>query len=472
MTASESTTLARTSRLWVVAIGLGALPCNVLAQDDFFDTIETDVATAVGRKDNAVSMIAWLTEKIGYGLESPSPLFSRHDAELNRVETSLFAQVDGRVNESTSFRISGKAYYDAIYQLNDDTDYSKDERDKFETRFELKDFYIETPFENGFYLKVGNQLVVWGQSEYLRVTDLINSEDQYTFGQQDLEDIRLQLPAVLATIPWKSWSFDGVITYDAGRDNISPARDEFDQFVFQNQDGSSSSYQVPVLEREDSENESEIFFRASTHFENGDFELIAGEFNDNALSVTEVDGSQLFPTHVVYSQNRMRAVGLSANWARGSWLFFGELGMHFDKAVRPVRDTLNNVVEPWDQKDQRLSVVGIEYNGFRNAIITLEANNTYTHEYDEFMLADENQSGFGARLYWTALNDRLEVLAVWNKLADNASNLGRLSVNYNWTDSFQLGLLWVDYHSENESPFYPYRNNDVMELQFRYSFQY
>jgi hypothetical protein len=65
-----------------------------------------------------------------------------------------------------------------------------------------------------------------------------------------------------------------------------------------------------------------------------------------------------------FSQNRMRALGFSANWVEGSWLFYGEAAIHTGKRVRPNLETFFKKVGGWDEKEQLLSVLGAEYNGF------------------------------------------------------------------------------------------------------------
>ncbi len=431
-------------------------------QDNFFRTIDVDIDS--NRTDEPFSLIGWVTQKVSYGLESPDSRFSRRDNELNRLETSLFAQLDARLGERSIFRFSGKIYHDEVYRINDDADYSADEINKFRNRFEVKDFYIEHQYDNGFYLKFGNQILAWGLSEYLRVTDLINTEDQYTLGQQDLEDLRLQVPALLLSYSAGDWVFDSVLTYHAGRDDVSPIGDEFDQFIALRDSGLT-------LLREDPAKHGEFFFRASTHLAKGDFQFMLGEYNDNALSVDQIDALRSIDPQVTYSQNRMRAVGLAANWVDGSWLYFGEMGLHLDKAVRPNSDSYFRQVDGWDEKDQFLSVLGIEYSGFRNLLLTFELDSIHTRAHDSFMQADEDQISFGSRLYWTALNERLQLLAVWNGLDDNNGRVSRLSLNYNWSDNLDLGLLWVDYHGNDDFIFYEFRNNDVFQLQLKYSFQ-
>jgi hypothetical protein len=167
----------------------------------------------------------------------------------------------------------------------------------------------------------------------------------------------------------------------------------------------------------------------------------------------------------------MRAFGVAANWADGSWLYFGELGLHLDKAVIPNRDSIFRQLGGWDEKDQVLSVFGVEYNGFKNLLLTFELDSIRTKNHDAFMYADENQTSFGARLYWTALNEKLTVVAVHNELANETGQVSRVSADYSWSDSVEVGLLWVDYGSRRDSIFYNFRNNDILQVHLRYNFQ-
>tara|TARA_B110000858_G_scaffold89711_1_gene103728 strand:+ start:44231 stop:45628 length:1398 start_codon:yes stop_codon:yes gene_type:complete len=435
-----------------------------LAQNNFFNTIDVDIETNGSRSDESFSLTGWVTQKVSQGIERPDALFSRQDRALNKIETSLFAQLDTKLGEGFDFRISGKIYHDEVYRLDEGIDYSSDETNEFRNRFEVRDFYIEKQYDNGFYFKLGNQILAWGLAEYSRVTDLINPEDQYVFAQQDLEDIRLQVPAVLLSYSSDKWTFDGVVTHRANKNYMAPIGDEFDQFASLRQAGIS-------IERNSPDIEEEYFFRASTHLSQGDLQFVAGEFNNNALSLEEITAARSINPRFQYGQNRMRAFGVAANWADGSWLYFGELGLHLDKAVIPNQDSIFRQTNGWDEKDQILSVLGVEYNGFRNLLLSFELDSTYTKNHDAFMYADKKQTSFGARLYWTALNDKLTVVAVRNELANEAGQVSRVSVDYNWSDNIELGMLWVDYGSDRDSIFYNFRNNDILQVHLRYNFQ-
>ena len=82
-------------------MGVAGYPAVTQAQDDFFGTIDVDLDASADGDGRPYSLIGWITEKVSYGLEDPGPLFSRQEKELNKVETSLFAQLDTSIGSGT-----------------------------------------------------------------------------------------------------------------------------------------------------------------------------------------------------------------------------------------------------------------------------------------------------------------------------------------------------------------------------------
>lgn len=445
----------------VSALAALAQPC-LAQQTGFFSPI--DVEENSRDDDSAYSFIGWVTQEVAKGLDNPGVNFSRTKDDFTKIETSVFAQFDARLNQNTTFRISAQTYHDQVYRFEDEINFSRAESRELRNRFQLRDFYIERDYGNGLYLKIGNQIIAWGMSEYLRVTDLINTEQLFRVAQEDLQELRNQVPAALLTYSTGDWVFDGVLTYGVGANDVSPEGDDFDPFLIDRILG----LQVDIA---DAETEQEVFFRASTSYSRGDVQIVAAEFNDNTFTAQEITALRSINPQIRYGQNRMRALGIAANYVDGDWLLFGELGVHKDKAVRPSAAAFFSRTSGWQEKDQVLSVAGVEYSGFRNLLLTFELDNIRTRNHDSLMFWPKNQTSFGVRAYWTALNERLQVLGVWNEFADDAGEVGRVSVEYNYSDNLDLGLLWVEYGSEEGSVFYGYRNNDILQLQLRYNFQ-
>ena len=449
------------TRCLAVFLLLG-ISAHSAAQDDFFSTIDVDIEESSDR--GPVEFLGWVNQKFAYGFQAPGPLFSRSEKEINRIETSLFGQVDIDVDDNTAIRFGTRMYHDEVYRWFDDTPYHPDEINEFRNRYEIRDFYLEHQYDNGMYFKLGNQMQVWGMAEYLRVTDLVNIENQFALGQQDLEDLRLQVPALQFSFNLGDWTVDNVITKRAGRNLLSPSGDEFDQFILFRRAG------FAILE-ESVAHDSEVFLRASTQLSQGDLQLVAGEFNDNGVGLQRLEALQSPQPLAVFRQNRMRALGFSANWVEGSWLWFGEFGLHEDRQMQSNQANLLNRVNGWEERDQVLGVLGVEYSGFRDLLLSLELDAVHTKQHNDTMLVDDTQLGGGLRAYWTPLNERVQVVAVWNELVNIAGRVVRVSADYNWSDNLDFGFLWVAYDLDKDTPFAVYEFNDVFQLQLRYSFQ-
>ena len=70
--------------------------------------------------------------------------------------------------------------------------------------FELREFYFEK-YINNVYLKIGKQQIVWGNSDGLKVLDIVNPQDFREFIYDEWEDSRIPLWTVNLEIPVKNW---------------------------------------------------------------------------------------------------------------------------------------------------------------------------------------------------------------------------------------------------------------------------
>ena len=98
---------------------------------------------------------------------------------------------------------------------------------------------------------------------------------------------------------------------------------------------------------------------------------------------------------------------MAANRVAGSWLVFGELGLHRNSPVIPLESQNFLRVDGWQERNRVLSVLGVESNGFNNILLSLEVNNIHIRGKVSNLGVDRNQTSFGSRLYWTGWNERI-----------------------------------------------------------------
>lgn len=75
----------------------------------------------------------------------------------------------------------------------------------------LLESFVDFYFDN-LDVRIGHQLIVWGQFDGTFITDFVSPLDLTEFLAQDFTDIRLAVPAALASYYVGSWSLTGLVT--------------------------------------------------------------------------------------------------------------------------------------------------------------------------------------------------------------------------------------------------------------------
>ncbi|HSG93342.1 MAG TPA: DUF1302 family protein, partial [Methylotenera sp.] len=310
------------------------------SSDDFF----VDIDVNVDNLDQLPSPNKWFIRQLfSYGLEAPGQRFSRSNAGFNKVETSVKGEFSHTFSERISGRIEAEAFYDAIYRLDTDIQASSLELSEFETRYQLRDAYLDLSLTEQWHLRLGNQIIAWGQSDAVVIADVIAPHNNYTLLQADLRDVRLQVPAAHFTRSDSNLTLDIVLTYDAGFNHLAPLGNEFDPFI--------SLRDLPQqLAQNKADNKTEYFLRLKHNFHGGDISLIIADANNNNLTLQHTT-----PEQFTFSQDRFSALALTSSLSQGLWVYKAELGVHHNKALMPAATQFNNYLAGWPEHDQLLS---------------------------------------------------------------------------------------------------------------------
>ena len=96
---------------------------------------------------------------------------------LSRLKTEAGLDLQVKSHDHWRMRIEGKYNYDWAYNLKGRDEFNEDVLDEYEQETELGEAYIQGRLHRHLDLKVGRQIVVWGRSDNIRVTDVLNPLD-------------------------------------------------------------------------------------------------------------------------------------------------------------------------------------------------------------------------------------------------------------------------------------------------------
>jgi hypothetical protein len=340
-------------------------------------------------------------------------------------------------------------FRDFIYQLRDQ-DYTDEVLDDYQQEIELDELYIQGSPTRSLDLKVGRQIVVWGKSDNLRVTDVLNPLDLREPGMVDIEDLRL--PVAMTRLDWYvgDWNLSAILIHET-RFNKNPAfGSDFYPFAAALPHENTPS---------DSLSNSEYALALSGVFSGWDIAFYAaGIYNDQFHQETR-GGSP------VLEHARTNMVGSAVNIALGNWLLKGEAA-HFTG--------LEYTSLPGEKKSRSDLLLGVEYSGFDDASLSLELVNRHIHNYDQILRSesvrrDELQSAL--RFQGDYLHDRLHLILLNSLyLQGGAAGFSRASLGYDLADALTLTGGVVFYHGGEKLPFGAFGDNDRLFLDLKFSF--
>ncbi|MFH1639266.1 MAG: DUF1302 family protein [Chloroflexota bacterium] len=124
-------------------------------------------------------------------------------AGLVSSENRLQVEVDAKVHQNVSVYGVFRGIYDAAYDLRSGSDsWNRNyagSRDILQNEYSLRELYTDISLGRWDF-RIGKQQVVWGETDGLRLMDMVNPLDmRRQFSSRDWEDIRIPLTMVKAT---------------------------------------------------------------------------------------------------------------------------------------------------------------------------------------------------------------------------------------------------------------------------------
>ena len=397
---------------------------------------------------------AIFSQKLSFGLESPSVPFFRRAPGIEAIHSNINLGLNTKFSEVINFKLSGDITWDWGYFESSKYSYGPTSAD-----FMLRDLYIDFYPIDGLWLRVGNQIIARGESNLLISSDIANPRDLSTIGLQDLDDIRLNIPSILAGYNIGSVKQEIIVFLDEKRNKVARSGTAFDPaaaFL-----GASIITNASPVQHNIS-----YALRNKILLSGFELDLSLGEYNNKQLSTlsSSVSGNV---TTLITQQDRIAFLGLSGNIALSDFV------LKFDTSHKKGKrfPYSNPLIGPWSKNDVSEFSLGADYSGLKDLSINIELASTYIHNHSTQLANKQNEYGYSLRFDWRLYNDLLDIsLQHANILGDNGS-FSSVSAVYELSDSINIGSKFISFDSySNSQQLYPYRHQDLIELTLDYYF--
>jgi len=295
------------------------------------------------------------TEEVTYSYNGSYP-----HSKVTSLKSSLLLGSEYKFNNNWRFKTNVKAYSDAIYYLRDKS-FSDHEVDELQNEVELFDAYIQGSINDNIDVKLGRQVVVFGRSDTIRITDILNPLDNRHPGIVDNED--LYLPVAMAKFDYfiEEWRITPIVILEQRFSKNPPFGSDF----------YPTSYIVP-----DNIHYNDITYALSIggEFSNWDLNFYAAKVYNDAGYIPIMENSKI-------RHDKISMFGIAQNFVNGSWLFKTEVA-YFDGL---------KYSSTQEKKFMRTdALIGVEYNGMANTLITYDFSVRHLNNYDDRLLSEFN----------------------------------------------------------------------------------
>lgn len=362
------------------------------------------------------------------------------DLDGQKLETELLPGVEVAFDEGIRFTAKGRFRYDAFDELepgspSQDTTSPESRRLRFSSNSEaeLREFFFEIPTDFAYFI-VGKQQTVWGQSDGLKVLDVVNPQDFREFILDDFEDSRIPLWTLKAEIPLDDvlaelvWIPDNTYNdipepgaaFAFRSPSLVPVAPPGTSFVLDDPDRPDR----PILD-------SDIGLRLSAFVDGWDLSFnYLYHYDDSEIPFQD---RASFPTVVIEPEfRRTHLIGGTFSNAFGDFVVRGEAAFSTNSYF--VTDDPNNADGIEESPDFNY-VLGLDWYGLRDTLISGQLFQDIIINNTEGVTRDRTETTITLLARRSLLNDRLALELQWLQGLNVGDGLVRPKVQYDFTDS-------------------------------------
>ncbi len=445
--------------------------CQILSadqgNDQFTEDMLGDVLTEFVDADFGVAEMGGLDESVGrwgfsgnlrliaaYAYSNKNVSIDSYDyGRWRKLRAQFRPEINVDLRDNWEFKLSGSAYYDFAHNIENLSDADKEYMEGEVYEVEFRDTYIQGRLNESLDLKLGHQIVAWGRSDSIRIVDVINPLDLREIGMVDIEDMRLPLAMMRLDYYWRNWSLTALGIYDIRFNKLPECGSEY------------SSIKCPAPPESiphDGGSNTEFAMSLNGIFRGWDISFYLARMVDDTPYV------ELANQQPQLEYGRISMIGMAGNFTSGNWLWKFEMAQLDDIEFGYMSGMTYSRTD---------SLLGVEYTGFYNATISLEAavrhvNNHQVKYVQEPKPIYENTYQAVLRYNKNFFRDRLEAELLLTRFGEslNDGGVSRMQLKQKLEDAISLTMGISLYHKGSKIPFDTIYYNDRLFIELRYYF--
>ncbi|MDB3870163.1 hypothetical protein N9351_04825 [Candidatus Thioglobus sp.] len=372
-----------------------------------------------------------------------------NEKDLSSLKTLV--DILGEYKFDNGAKLSGnlKGYRDFVYELE-----NRSVPEGYETEIDLNELNIELEIFQNLDFKAGRQVVVWGKSDSIRITDILNPLDNRTPGLVDIKNLRLG--RTMSKLDYYMNDLNlSVIALHENRFSKNPRKDsDFSSLPIGAND-------FLIIQPTDSLDNTTFAMSLNGAFEGYDLGFYFAD--------TYVDKPYLVENNTTLKyDNKSKMLGFAYNQVVDSFLLKTEIA-HFDNI------NYNNVN---DNKARTDLLLGVEYSGIRDGSISYEIALRKIHDYEDLInhvlngYKPEKEYQQALRFNQSYLNQTLDFNAVFSVFGNTGQDGGtvRFELDYAVDDQISVSAGVIDYLPGDNLTIDSFKDNDRIFTKLSYGF--
>ena len=452
--------------------------------DNYSEVVNTEVSefNSIDDSSSKLSVNTYISFYGAYNFaQTDTPILAPGDSAmdfsgLSRSKIKSGVTIDAIHNKNWRSKLELIAWHDTIWAINGKDAYTQAVLDSYETFTDLREVYIQGSLTANLDIKFGRQLIVWGKSDSIRITDVINPLDMRNPGIIDIEDLRLTELMTRLDYYFGNWSLSGAIIHEP-RLELEPA--------FGSDYRPSNSFGEPIpygqfpdrIEPAWKLHNSQYAISLNGHFSGWDISYYAARIYTKQFNIKrEEDRPVRF-----YEMTNM--LGFAGNVVSGAWLFKAESALNTNINYRST-----------STKNRLDLLIGFDYMGIKDTAISLEAADRHIFNHEDKMLSMTLEQARAQNTFPDFVRKNSLSMALRGSYSFNHNNttinyllflnggnasrdefdggFQRLWMDFQLSDSLGLNAGIIDYIGGHSSiPFYrAIENNDRFFADIRFDF--